>query len=285
MIYVLISAGEANKKTEQIKKRDCRLVRQPLSLLPKEIKEYIENTKNEELRLERGLAYTSLFCGLKEFYGIENANVKRTKDGKPYLTLPGEDTVDSKCQILGSKKQYQKNEDFDVLVRDDSVEKKGYSETDCMFLSSPSLPCTDDTSSIIKKIFIGISHSEGVSAVCLSDEGEVGIDIQVEIDIRRAEKLNERFFPDAMPLHTNLGVRYYFCNISEKQAYIEPADPDCADLNSETVKWTYCESLLKLSGGGFRDLKMTGINAKGTETELKNFEYSSKFTLAISRVK
>ena len=104
MIYLLISNGRCCNKTEQIEKKDCRLVRQPLSLLPDKTKEYVESTKNEKLRFERRLAYTSLFCGLKEFFGVENAEIEKTKTGKPYLVL------DCSCDIKQNvKKSTSKN--------------------------------------------------------------------------------------------------------------------------------------------------------------------------------
>ena len=98
MIYTIISTVNKNKIKEN---RDCRILRQPLSLLPKELDEFVSNTKNDELRAERYLAYTTLLCGLDIFFGIDNATVKKNSDGKPYLVF--------------DNKKYQKNEDASTL--------------------------------------------------------------------------------------------------------------------------------------------------------------------------
>ena len=148
MIYTVIAYLGENRIEA---KRDCRVIRQPLSLLQAEIKAYIENTKNESVRAERELAYTTLLCSLKAFFDIEHPVIDRAADGKPYL--------------VGSS------------------------------------------------IHFNISHSDGVIAVCLSDEGEVGVDIQSEIDPQRAKRLEDRFFADLDVKSENLSGEYYLCHI------------------------------------------------------------------------
>lgn len=285
MIYVLISGGKTRTKTEKTEKRDCRILQQPLSLLPKETKEYIENTKNEKVSLERRLAYTSLFLGLREFFGIENAEVRRTEYGKPFLVIEGIEVINQKNTNSAQKNKYQKNEDFELLLSNDHTAKISDYRSDFVSGDSPSLLYSDECSGKMKKIYVSISHSEGVSAVCLSDEGEVGIDIQAEIDFLKAGKLNGRFFPAIKPFHTELGVKYCLCDISNESAYVESAELACADVNSETVKWALCESLIKLSGGGFGDLKRIEYTSEHSFTELKTFTDESKFFVAVSTTK
>lgn len=285
MIYVLISGGKAHEKTEENEKRDCRIVRQPLSLLSKESKEYIEKAKNVNVRFERKLAYTSLFLGLKVFFDVENAEVRKTEDGKPYLIIEGIDNINQKNTNSAQKNKYQKNEEFEYLFKKNDEDKKLNHASDFEGSDYSDLPCSAKCSEIIKNIFVSISHSNGVSAVCLSDEGEIGIDIQAEIDNSKAEKLNGRFFHTLKPIHTDLNVKYFICEISDEEAYLEPVDLACTDLNSETVKWAMCESLIKLSGGGFGDLKMIENISQHSVSELKVFTDKGNFYIAVSKLR
>lgn len=78
MIYVIINDLENTK-------RDCRTMRQPLNLLTGELKEYVENTKNEKTKSERIAAYSALLISLKELFLVENPEIERNENGKPYL--------------------------------------------------------------------------------------------------------------------------------------------------------------------------------------------------------
>ena len=208
MIYTIISSTK-NRIEEN---RDCRALRQPLSHLPKELDEFISSTKNDSLRAERFLAYTSLLCGLKVFYGIDNASVKKDLEGKPYLVY-----------------------------------------------DSDSVP----------EIHISISHSEGTVAVSLSDEGEIGVDIQCKISAERAERLKDRFFGDVEVYSGNIGVKYYYCHISENEALLEEVILEDADSQDYTTRWAYSESVMKLYGRGFGDLTILSNLAKQCKNEVK----------------
>ena len=280
MIYLLISNRRCCNKTEQIEKKDCRLVRQPLSLLPDKTKEYVESTKNEKLRFERRLAYTSLFCGLKEFFGVENADIERTKDGKLYLVLDCGCDIKQNVKKSTSKKQYQKNEDFDCSPADRTTEETIDQAID---YSVDSLPCSPNFADEEKKIYISVSHSDGVAAVCLSDEGEVGIDIQAEQNSSRTEKLNERFFPAIKPENADIKIKCFICSIDENEAMMEEIELCNADLGEKNVKWAYCESIMKLSGGGFRDVKNVSQIADRAKTTLKKYvNENATFTVALT---
>ena len=208
MIYTIISSTK-NRIEEN---RDCRALRQPLSHLPKEVDEFISSTKNDSLRAERFLAYTSLLCGLKVFYGIDNASVKKDLEGKPYL----------------------------VYDSDNAPE-----------------------------IHISISHSEGTVAVSISDEGEIGVDIQCKISAERAERLKDRFFGDVEIHSGNIGVKYYYCHISENEALLEEVILEDADSQDYTTRWAYSESVMKLYGRGFGDLTILSNLAKQCKNEVK----------------
>lgn len=221
MIYTVISS--LRKNGIKTKSRDCRIIRQPLSLLQGELSEYVESAKNETVRAERGLAYTTLLCALKTFFDIDNPAIKRNKFGKPYLA-------------------------------------------DC-------------------NIRISLSHSDGTVAVALSDEGEVGIDIQAEIDERRAERLKDRFFADFEAEGDNLSVKYYFCDISEDKAVIEELDLAMAAVDGFTAKWAYAESLMKLFGRGFADAGSLPALAENSKTEIREISFDKKYVIAVSAEK
>ena len=87
MIYTVISSLKENR-IESVK-RDCRFIRQPLSLLSEKTKEYIDSGKNESHRAERRLAYLTLISALKGFYNIENPEISVNEHGKPYIKDSG----------------------------------------------------------------------------------------------------------------------------------------------------------------------------------------------------
>lgn len=221
MIYTVIATLSENRI--ETKSRDCRIIRQPLSLLPAEISKYIENTKNLSVKAERSLAYTTLLCALRVFYSIDGAHIERNEYGKPYLADGN--------------------------------------------------------------IHISLSHSDGSVAVCLSDECEVGIDIQAEIDESRAERLKNRFFTDLAVKNDNPNVEYYFCKISDDEAIIESIDrPKTAD-GSFTAKWAYAEALMKLHGRGFSDVTALPALAKNARVEIVDITLDKKYVIAVSAEK
>ena len=83
MIYTVIATLSENRI--ETKNRDCRIIRQPLSLLQGEIKEYTDSATNESVKAERRLAYTTLLCALKSFYNTENPRIAVNEYGKPYI--------------------------------------------------------------------------------------------------------------------------------------------------------------------------------------------------------
>ncbi len=229
MIYTIIACEE--KRDGRVFDGKIYTVENPMSLLPENIFDYINNTKNWKTRQERFLAYTSLFCSLKVFYGTNNFSIEKTDKGKPYLK---------------TKNTHQKNEDH--------------------------------------KIFISISHSDGISAVTLSDEGEVGVDIQSEIDEDKAARLSSRFMSEVTVKQTALHVDYYFCYVSEEKAILEKKElfPIKNKKENFSEKWSYSESLMKLCGGGFSDLKKLKNICENIETEMTKIDLEKNYYLATS---
>lgn len=209
MIYTIISSTKENKIEEN---RDCRALRQPLKPLPKELNEFVCSTKNDSLRVERYLAYTSLLCGLKAFFGIDNASVMKDSEGKPRLLY-------------------------------DTKNKP--------------------------EIQIGISHSDGIVAVSISDEGEIGVDIQCKISAERSERLKDRFFGDVEVHSEDIGIKYYYCHISENEALLEEMVLENADSQDYTTRWAYSESVMKLFGRGFGDITFLSKLINQSRSEVK----------------
>lgn len=240
MIYVIISDAYCtkirnnyctnnDKSNTDEKIKDCDILSQSSQKLPIEILKYIENTKNHQRRNERACAYTSLFFGLDRFFGIENAKISRTVDGKPYI------------------------------IDYDSNQKENIS--------------------------IGISHSNGATAVAISDEGEIGIDIQSEIDEVSAERLNQRFLHDFKTENVSFNVKFFVLShessLSINEISLIPySSPDFL------FSWTAAESLIKLSGEGF--LKISSIDklSEIADTSVKQiYVNNKKYALSLSKYK
>lgn len=220
MIYTVISSLKENRI--EINKRDCRFIRQPLSLLSEKTKEYIESGKNESHRAERRLAYLTLISSLKAFYNIDNPEITVSEQGKPY-------------------------------IKD-------------------------------KAVYFNLSHSNGMAVVCLSDEGEVGVDLQSEIDSERAERLKERFFASLEVKNESVGAEYYYCELLGEDAEIYRITlPDFQPCEADfSARWVSAESIMKLTGRGFADADRVSDLKKDTKTEIKALDFDGKYYLAIS---
>ena len=245
MIYTIISTTEKNKIEEN---RDCRVLRQPLSLLPKELDEFINNTKNDNLRTERYLAYTTLLSGLKEFFGIDGVLIDKNSEGKPYLVYEPKKYQKNE-DLLGQYTSYQKNIDYSEKFSQEKTQAENK-----------------------EKIHISISHSDGAVAVSISDEGEIGVDIQSKISPEKANRLSDRFFGDVEALDEDLNVKYYYGDIEDAMAIFTKINLDDADRQDYTTKWAYSESVMKLYGRGFGDLSIMRILANDSKSENKSFK-------------
>lgn len=220
MIYTVISTLKENRIDKD--KRDCRIIRQPLSLLSEDIKKYIQLGKSEMHKAERKLAYTTMLCALKVFYSIDFPRIEKNEYGKPYL-------ADSNIRI-------------------------------------------------------SLSHSNGVVAVCISDEGEVGVDLQTMIEPERAERLKERFFTSLQVKNESISTEYYYCDLSGEDAEIYSITlPDFQPCEADfSARWVSAESIMKLIGHGFADADKTGTLAEVCRTEIKTVDLGKKYYLAVS---
>ena len=112
-------------------------------------------------------------------------------------------------------------------------------------------------SSELKDLSFNISHSGGLCAVCICDEGKaVGVDIQEEIEKEKAERIKERFYEGEIPMEESPDPVYLFggfssfgdCFFAEIPSEgIELCDPSESFLD----RWSLCEAVMKCDGGGF----------------------------------
>lgn len=96
-------------------------------------------------------------------------------------------------------------------------------------------------------ILFNISHSDGLVAVSISDECDVGVDLQSEISPEMEERLSERFLSGYYSLPHPLDISYLY--LEEDKFFT--LDLPMSDGEKITDKWTSFESVLKLFGQGF----------------------------------
>ncbi len=126
------------------------------------------------------------------------------------------------------------------------------------------------------KIRVSLSHSDGLVAVALSDECEIGVDIQSEIDDSRAERLEKRFFADINIKEEFFSQKLLYLNFSDSDTRLSEMEKPEKCSSGFTEKWAYCESLLKCEGGGFGDLKRIQKIQKKTKTQTVKINQNSK---------
>lgn len=223
MIYTVIADTEDFRKfSEELKKRDCRNTWQPLNLIPDDVFTYINDAKNDEVRLERLASYSTLFFALCKLYGKRNLTLSRTELGKPYLMENNERS----------------------------------------------------------RIHVSISHTDGAIAISLSDECDIGVDIQSEINTERIEKLEERFLYNINIKEEKIDERVLLLKTKGDTAIFLDAEFSNPSNIDFTLKWAYCESILKCDGCGFNGLKKISEIQSKTKSSIKKITINKrKFSL------
>lgn len=100
-----------------------------------------------------------------------------------------------------------------------------------------------------------VSHSDGIAAVAISFDRNVGVDIE-KIDLSKSqklEKISNRFCRDLKILYDENLVISRFFRI-EKNEFFNCKKPEISKVTKENlnfVKWTALEASLKCHGGGF----------------------------------
>lgn len=138
------------------------------------------------------------------------------------------------------------------------------------YTSLPSIECTGDGKPYFKEseVAFNISHSESVSAVCISDTGDaIGIDIQSEPKNKRMlERAMERFFAPIKKNYEETAKAedekeaeaeiFFYTFDGEMKEIEEKAFADdfrivnASEEKDMLLKWTAFEALVKMEGCG-----------------------------------
>lgn len=133
---------------------------------------------------------------------------------------------------------------------------------------------------------INLSHTEKMCAVAVSDEGDVGVDIECEIPHDKAERLKKRLFSDIKICAENKisHIEYHLFEYSEQGEICEARGSEKYLLegvaeDDYTALWTMGEAMMKCDGRGFlavgnlADLS-NKMNVDTTCISLKNKRYT-----------
>lgn len=139
-------------------------------------------------------------------------------------------------------------------------------------------------------IYFNISHSNGVVALTISSEGQVGVDVQSETNDEKQERLEKRFLSDIkipnqkeQTTTKNQKINYYISKINGESIEFCKIHLNNADPEVFTSKWTYAESIIKLTGNGFADISNVSAIAENSKTSIKKFSVdNTKFALSTS---
>lgn len=123
-----------------------------------------------------------------------------------------------------------------------------------------------------QNIYFNISHSDGLVLVTLSDEYDVGCDIQCEPEKENQAALEKRFLKGTLPCSTSLDINYFLAT----EGRIYEVDFESATEDSFTDKWVKLESIMKLSGEGFSALPNIENIAQNISVDVRRLEIDKK---------
>jgi len=127
-----------------------------------------------------------------------------------------------------------------------------------------------------------LSHSGGLCAVALSDEGgDMGVDIQEKIDRERAMRLKERFMNYSIRTLAKIEPIYLFGAFSSDGNCMFAEIPDrglaLGNINEEpTDLWALTEAILKCDGGGFCRAKDIMKDLSAYSAEIVRLSYKGR---------
>lgn len=125
---------------------------------------------------------------------------------------------------------------------------------------SPALP------SDAKEIYISISHSLDSIAVALTDEGEIGVDIQGEDKNVNTLRIEKRFLYGISPENKLSDITCFRLIPSESFGEFVPLRLCKNEDNDFYRKWTFAESVIKCLGLDFSCISKINDLAKNTES-------------------
>ncbi len=210
---------------------------------------------------------------------------RKTKGEYDKKTLPFLESLDRYIESSGSKNRGERKETSLLILKSlyHFAADSGYEKMPTALEKDPNgRPCF-----VGADINISISHSEDDIVICYSQGAEIGVDIEDEIDEKRAENLEKRF-TDIAKLSPNKKCE----SPSEKEenkadetSEIKVGKPkeDCAKIkafklfedeflpielslseSNFTAKWTAAEAIMKCDGRGFSALPELDLLAEKT---------------------
>ena len=225
----------------------CRTDAHPTVGLAPYLHDYINKAKSGALYRSRLSAYSLLFFALADFLD------RSAELGAAISSLQSEKTTPSEKRIsisdYGAFPELKSGACADFLEIRLSFDERGkpYLERD-----GERFP-----------VEISLSHTDSLAAVILSDEGEVGVDIETEIEEDRAERLADRFFSSGISVEKRGSLRSLYTLFEGAVSVFEPSKEGCSQNPSDaeenhsisfTERWVLCEAILKCEGGGFGSL-------------------------------
>ena len=156
-----------------------------------------------------------------------------------------------------------------------------------------------------RKIFFSLSHSGGLCAITLSDECEVGVDIQSAPGRDTVERLQKKYFENASFAPENIKNRLLEAKIDgEKICFNEvsalplkaadsKAGSALSDIASDDLltrkfleSWVITEAILKCDGRGFSAMDQIEKLKSAIIYDVNSFVYNEKiFSISAAKVK
>jgi phosphopantetheinyl transferase len=130
--------------------------------------------------------------------------------------------------------------------------------------------------------FISLSHCDGVAAIALSDEGEIGVDIQSPPEERKAEHLSKRFLSETLVRQDKTKIKYVLLSLIDGEYGFNEISLTPEMENDFLSKWVYSESVIKAFGRTFSDISKITALSENTATQIvnyKNFKISTTIVI------
>ena len=136
-------------------------------------------------------------------------------------------------------------------------------------------------------IGISLSHSKGLAVISISDNFEIGVDIQAEINKDTALRLEKRFFEDVKIKSQKLDTKLFLLDAELKLQNIYEADNVKAEESkneSFTTKWAFSEAVIKCIGNGFLSASRVRELSPKTKTQIYEIKHKTNtYALVIAK--
>ena len=127
---------------------------------------------------------------------------------------------------------------------------------------------------------ISLSHCDTLAAVTISDEGEVGVDIEEKIKKAREDRLKKRFFVGDCGASEEICPIYLLATLTESLTSIFAEIPSeklpVAQTEEFSRKWTLCEAAMKCDGRGFEAMGEIENILLNSCADSRSFKYRGK---------